>query len=642
MCGIAGVVEGSGPEDLNSNVSKMIEALRHRGPDDGAIWMDVEAGVALGHRRLAIIDLSQTGAQPMVSANGRLTVSYNGEIYNAAELRGELEQLGVRFRGHSDSEVLLEACAIWGIRRAVGRLIGMFAFAVYDRKEGSLWLVRDRIGVKPLYYSATRHRFMFASELAGLMACASFDRTIDQAAVQAFLSLNYIPSPHSIFRAARQLEPGKILRVNVARPGQLQVAPYWTLAEAAQTGAAKRFAGSFEEAVDELEQLLADAVRRRMLSDVPLGAFLSGGIDSSSVVALMQKQATQPIKTFSIGFKEKKFNEAPWAQAIAEHLGTDHTEHYITNDDIRELVPSILGHYSEPLADPSLVPTWLLSRLARRDVKVVLTGDGGDELFGGYERHSAADRIWRHLMSEGPVSDRLCEYLIPLVPRSLRSMTYRLLKHRAEGLFTPLLAADMRTLALSLRYDPEVIHYRLAHGTMQFSRGRAVAPSLATDAVAGWLKQSQSLSAAERQQYIDAAGYLPDDVLTKVDRSSMAASLEARVPLLDHRIVEFAFCLPPEMKACLMETKRVLRHVLGRHLAKPLFERSKKGFGAPVQLWLNGPLKEWTNDMMRKNSAHYRDVLESAGKKPLQLRRGRNGQHHFHQVVLAAWCEANT
>ena len=645
MCGIAGAIERDvrAAPLLEDTAWKMVAPMVHRGPDADGVWTDAEAGVAIGHRRLSIIDLSPAGAQPMVSASGRYVLSYNGEIYNTAELRADLEARGAAFRGHSDTEVLLEGCAAWGVERTVKRLIGMFAFALWDRAERSLYLVRDRMGIKPLYYSATPERFSFASELTGLRAHPGFDPAIDPDAVEAFLALDYIPAPHSIFRDARKLEPGTILRVDSAAPAQVEITPYWTLAEAARKGLADRFPGTFEEATDELERLLADAVKRRMVSDVPLGAFLSGGIDSSTVVALMQKQSAKPVRTFTIGFAGGVFDEAPWAKAVAEHLGTDHTEHYITDEEIAEHIPAIMGHHDEPFADRSLIPSWFLSRVTRRGVTVALSGDGGDELFGGYERHLSAERILNHpALQYGPVAKALYRRLVPLLPRRLQEATNKF--HEAgAGPCEPFSSTEIGMAAVALG-RPELVHYRLVHGKVRFAGGRPVAPRLAVNAMAGWLEESGSLSAAERQQYIDAAGYLPDDILTKVDRASMAASLEARVPVLDHRIVEFAFRLPPAMKTQASETKRILRHVLGRHVPAALFERTKQGFGGgPVTLWMQGPLFDWAYGLMSRNSALHQHVPGSAAAKSTlrRLDRGKIRRVDFRTIILAAWCERN-
>ncbi|MCY4319723.1 MAG: asparagine synthase (glutamine-hydrolyzing) [Alphaproteobacteria bacterium] len=642
MCGIAGAIEGRlrAAPALEDIAWKMVVPLAHRGPDSGGVWVDAEAGIALGHRRLSIIDLSPAGAQPMVSTSGRYVLSYNGEIYNTDDLRSELEARGAVFRGRSDTEVLLEACAAWGVEQTARRLIGMFAFALWDCRGRCLYLVRDRMGIKPLYYSAAPERFLFASELTGLRAHPSFDRTVDREAVEAFLALDYVPAPHSIFRDARKLQPGTILRVSAAAPTAVEITPYWTLAEAAQRGAANRFPGSFEDATDELERLLSDAVQRRMVSDVPLGAFLSGGIDSSTVVALMQKQSAQPVRTFTIGFANAAFDEAPFAKAIAGHLGTDHTEHYLTPGEILEHGPAVLAHHDEPFADNSLLPTRFVSHLARRDVTVALTGDGGDELFGGYHRHLAAERIANHpAMSYGPGGKALYRGLIPLLPRRLRAATNRLHRGRA---FEPLSTTEMRMLAVAIA-NPEQIACRLAHGRIRCVGGKGVAPRAIAPAMAAWLEESRVLAASERQQYIDAASYLPDDILTKVDRASMAVSLEARVPVLDHRIVEFAWRLPPAMKTDGSGTKRILRSLLARYVPEDLFQRPKRGFVGPLSSWLQGPLCDWADSLLRKEVNLRRGVVDPAAAEAARrrLRGGRFRPADFRQVVLAAWCDAH-
>ena len=644
MCGIAGVVERDqrAPASLEETAGAMIRPLRHRGPDADGAWADGDAGVGIGHRRLSIIDLSPAGAQPMVSASGRFVLSYNGEIYNAGELRSELEARGVRFRGHSDSEVLLEACAAWGIAPATRRLIGMFAFALWDREERNLHLVRDRIGIKPLYYHATPQRFCFASELTGLAAHPEFEGVIDRDAVDAFLALDYVPSPFSVYRGVRKLEPGTILRVAYDALDRVYIAPYWTLQDAARKGVAERYAGTLEDAVDDLEGLLSDAVKRRMVSDVPLGAFLSGGIDSSTVVALMQRQSSRPVQTFTIGFHSAGFDEAPHAKAIAEHLGTDHRECYVGADEIREHGPAIMGHHDEPFADTSLLPTWFLSRLARERVTVALSGDGGDELFGGYPRHLTAGRLLAHpALDRSAAARALLHRVVPVMPRFMRAGVQRL-PGLAPDPASRLSAKEMKQLALGLR-KPGALHHLLAHGDVRLRGGDPRGPALAIDAVEHWLAQSDGLTPSERQQFIDGAGYLPDDILTKVDRASMAHSLEVRVPVLDHRIIEFSLRLPPRMKTDRRETKRVLRGLLGRHVPKALFHRPKSGFDAPLGSWLSGPLREWATDLMSSDSVLRHGLMSGRAAKST-LRRIRGGtcrQPDFRRIALAAWCNAH-
>ena len=645
MCGIAGAIEHNvrSAESLHRNVLAMISPLIHRGPDDGGIWSDTESGVAIGHRRLSIRDLSAAGAQPMISASGCYVLSYNGEIYNALELRAELEAGGTIFRGKSDTEVLLEACATWGVERTAKRLIGMFAFALWSRSDRHLWLVRDRIGIKPLYYSATSKFFTFASELSGLKSHPDFDCAINHDAVEAFLVLDYIPAPLSIFRNAHKLEPGTILQVNAENPSQVTIKPYWTLAEAARKGTAEPFTGSFEEAMDDLELLLTDAVGRRMISDVPLGAFLSGGIDSSAVVALMQNNSTLPVKTFSIGFEQATHNEAPYAKAVAEFLGTDHVELYISDDVIRELGPAVLGHQDEPIADPSMFPTWLVSHLAKRDVTVALSGDGGDEIFGGYGRHLQAERCFSHAVWQlKPMSRFLFRSLIPYLPRISRNRVQKLFFANGESKQS-LSPKELKQLALGLR-NPHWIHHFLAHGDVQISYGRSIGPEHVIALVNRWLMQSEHLSAAERQQYIDCAGYLPDNILTKVDRASMAVSLEARVPLLDHRIVEFSFRLPATMKTDDLYTKRILRKILSRHAPEPLFDRPKQGFSAPTKYWMGGPLKDWAVETASSNTDLLRIVSQSyiSAKALTRIQAGRARQTDYRKIILSAWLKNNS
>ncbi len=636
MCGIAGFMEWNprSTTPLEENARKMIAPLEHRGPDAEGIWVDADAGVGIGHRRLSVIDVSPAGAQPMISACGRWVISYNGEIYNSGELRSELQSRGTRFRGHSDTEVVLEACAAWGVRGAAERLIGMFAFAAWDRTGRSLFLVRDRIGIKPLYYSANSRRFLFASELTGLRAHPEFTCSFDRDAVESFLELDYIPAPFSIYREARKLEPGTILHVDNAFPGQIRRASYWTVQEAARKGYADRYTGTFEEATEELDCLLADAVRRRMISDVPLGAFFSGGIDSSTVVALMQQQASRPVQTFSIGFLEGAFDEAPYARAIAEYLGTDHCEHYVGPREIQEHGPAIMGHHDEPFADPSRLPTLLLSRLTRTQVTVALSGDGGDEVFGGYDRHVSADKLLKHpALQYKPFAKALFSKSIQMTPRRLRPMVQRVLGMDSDSQ-ADYSGEELGVLANGI-HDPDLIHHYLTHGGR-----KAAGTGPMADLVNRCLAQSEFLSAAERQQYIDMLSYLPDNILTKVDRASMAVSLEVRVPILDHRIVEFSFRLPPAMKAGSLGTKRILKKVLARRVPESLFERRKQGFGGPLSSWLKGPLREWAADLLSDDTVSRHGLIEPyvARSASRRLRYGQSRRRDFRLIALAAWC----
>ena len=584
----------------------------------------------------------------MVSASKRLVLSYNGEIYNADDLRCELEAKGVRFRGHSDTEVLLEACSMWGIHSTAKRLIGMFAFAVWDRDERSLYLVRDRLGIKPLHYIATYDRFAFGSELKSLCAHPRIEAEVDPQAATSFLALDHIPAPYSIWRGVRKLEPGTILRVRAAALDRVEVEHYWTLEEAAIRGISDRFPGTLEEAADELELLLTDAVKRRMVADVPIGAFLSGGIDSSTVVAIMQKESMRPVKTFTIGFSEGDFDEAPFARRVAGYLGTDHRELYLSESDVQKHVPDIMTHHDEPFADPSLIPTFFLCRLARSEVTVALSGDGGDEIFGGYSRHMMAERLFGHsVWGLAPTSRAMIGKLLVAAPRHLRSYLLNLVSRRdASG--GPLSLAEVRLLAYGMR-SSQLLHHLLEHGDLPNVREIDNSSVAERESKASrHFQHLESLSPSERQQFIDAISYLPDNILTKVDRASMAVSLEARVPILDHRIVEFSFRLPSRMKASTHVSKRILREVLGRHLESSMFERPKRGFGGPVDdVWLSGPLKGWVNDLMVRKGGFEQGIGEGAAGWPTRVgRRGREGGWHgrrgFRSVALAAWAEAHT
>jgi asparagine synthase (glutamine-hydrolysing) len=596
MCGIAGIVDLSRrthADVMNATVSAMADTLRHRGPDDSGSWVAAEAGVALGHCRLAIVDLSPTGHQPMLSRCERYVLVYNGEIYNFEELRRELEERGHSFRGHSDTEVLLAACTEWGIDRAVRRLLGMFAFALWDRTARTLTLVRDRLGIKPLYWGRFGDIFLFGSELKALLRHPGWRPEIDRASLAAYVRHQYVPAPFSIYKGVHKLQPGHILSLHV--DGRLADSCYWSLREVARASKDEGAHMAPGEAVAELERLLRDAVRRHMVADVPLGAFFSGGIDSSLIVALMQAQSTRPVRTYSVGFAEVEFDEAPYSKAIARHLGTEHTEFCMGPDDALKTLPALPTWYDEPFADSSQLPTILVSRLARKDVTVALSGDGGDEIFGGYRRYYRADRLRRILASTPTIgrgaAARMLDALANgggVVGRALplrwRSLSARRTLHRLAACVG---AADDTALyrALVSQVDDPAAYVLQAEEHKGLLWDRTIA-----DDIPNFL---------ERMGYLDTVTSLPDQMLTKVDRASMAASLEARVPLLDHRIVEFVWKLPPSMKfQGPRENKLLLRSVLYRHVPRALVDRQKRGFGAPVRAWLRGALRHWAEESL--------------------------------------------
>lgn len=596
MCGVTGFwMTGaqSDAETLRDTVTRMTDALMHRGPDSGGVWTDEGAGIALGHRRLAIIDLSETGHQPMISRDKRFVLTYNGEVYNFGELRAELERDGAMFRGSSDSEVILAACARWGVENAVRRFVGMFVFALWDCRERRLHLVRDRLGIKPLYWSLQDGLLLFGSELKALRAHPRCPKSVDRDALAGYMRHNYVPAERTIYRNVHKLRPGHILTVTAA--GGAAISCYWDALEVAVSGMAARTEMDEKEGLEALTGLLEDAVRCRMVADVPLGAFLSGGIDSSLVVALMQSQSSRPVRTFSIGFREADFNEAHHAKAVAEHLGTEHVELYVEPEHAIEVIPSVPDWFDEPFADSSQIPTYLVSELTREHVTVSLSGDGGDELFAGYNRYLHAVSLMQGVTGMPHWFRRSAARVMTSVPPRLWDMAFRLVPQR----WRPRQAGDkVHKLAALLRQTQESVYLGLVSHWQDPSqvvrdatepRGVMWDPTLAR----------RFQNPVEHMQYLDTVTYLPDDILTKVDRTSMAVSLEARVPLIDHRLVELSWKLPPRMKIRDGQSKWALRQVLYRHVPSELIDRPKMGFGVPIDHWLRGALRDWAEDLLQ-------------------------------------------
>lgn len=638
MCGIAGIIDADLRDHdvrLRSLAENMASQLGHRGPDATGSWTDAKYGVAFGHRRLSIVDLSPAGAQPMTSHCGTGTIAYNGEIYNASELRAELAAAGRSFRGHSDTEVILEACCQWGVDATVRKLIGMFAFALWDQRKKTVTIVRDRLGIKPLYWSICGSQFYFASELKAIQSIPDWRGAIDPESLAALLVWGYVPAPRSIYTNIQKLEPGKLLEFG---PGFApEIRSFWSLADVAQSGQRRQTNLSDEEAVDELERLLLDATKRRMVADVPLGAFLSGGIDSSTVTALMQSASDRPIRTFSIGFNEDAFDEASNAKAVAHHLGTDHTELFVTSEDTQNVIPKLPTIYDEPFADSSQVPTFLLSQLTREHVTVALSGDGGDELFGGYARYSRALALSKSVgILPGPVRSTLATCLLSLMPQ-----TWDRILHAFPAAIGARLSGDkIHKIACALTEDDVGIYNSLIS---QWDKAWCVIPG-SHDPSAQYFRSMSPrdfLDHLSWMQFIDMFTYLPDDVLTKVDRASMSASLEARVPLLDHRIVEFAWSLPARMKIRNGTTKWLLKQVLYRHLPANLFERPKKGFSVPIGEWLRGPLREWAEDLLSEQSLSSSGLIfaQPVREKWAEHQSGhRNWQYFLWNVLMfQAW-----
>lgn len=615
MCGIAGCLGNKSAGIAWPHLLEQLgSALRHRGPDDGGAWWDENAGVGLAHRRLSIVDLSSEGRQPMLSRSGRFLLSYNGEIYNFRDLRNQLD---VPFRGQSDTEVLLAAIEEWGLDTALEESVGMFAFALWDRETRTLSLVRDRAGVKPLYVGLVPGGLVFGSELKALRAHPAFAPEIDRESLTLLFRYGYIPAPYSIYASTWKVEPGSILEIrsdSAAQPDRWSGRSYWSAQTVFEQGQRNPLGPDPEHAVSALEDLLMQAVGDRMVADVPLGAFLSGGIDSSTVVALMQAQSDRPVKTFSIGFDEAGYDEAPAAKAVARSLGTDHTELYVTPQKAMDTIPLLPHIYDEPFADSSQLPTLLVSQLARRHVTVSLSGDGGDEFFFGYERYLYGDRLHRRISA---------------IPRPLREGVGRLLHNPSEEgwnralryarLLTP------RSVARRLRGD----NVHLLAEYLQLSKANALyrrIQSLWTrpgDLVIGGVEPPTVFSADHENaradwdfprlmMYLDTVSYLPDDILVKVDRASMAVSLEARNPFLDHRVIEFAARTPLDLKVRAGKGKWIVREVLNRHVPRQLFDRPKKGFSVPVAHWLRGPLREWAEHLLDPNRLRTEGYLDAS------------------------------
>lgn len=649
---------------MQFQVGRMNDQLVHRGPDDAGVWVDAAAGIALASRRLAIVDLSPAGHQPMLSASGRYVIAYNGEVYNFGELRQELEPKGTSFRGHSDTEVMLAAVEEWGLEKAVRQFVGMFAFALWDRQERTLHLVRDRLGIKPLYYGWAGKTLLFGSELKALRAHPGFRAEVDRDALALYLRYNYVPQPYSIYQGIRKLPPGCRLTVRASdfEPGSLPApAPYWSARDAAERGAQEPFEGSEHEGVEQLDQLLRDAVRLRMIADVPLGAFLSGGIDSSTVVALMQAQCSRPVKTFTIGFREDRFNEAEHAKAVAAYLGTEHTELYVTPAEAQAVISKLPGLYDEPFADSSQIPTYLVSALARRHVTVSLSGDGGDELFGGYNWYVLGKTAWARLRWMPLIMRRGVARGIKFWEPETYDRHARWLAHWLNRYGRPGSVGEKmhKIAALLPSSNPEEIYrFLISHWKQPESAviGSREVSTLLTDR-SQWARLPDF---AARMMFFDLAAYLPDDILTKVDRASMGVSLEARVPLLDHRVVEFAARLPlawkirpTERKGGLInpplrgaagsggQGKWLLRQVLYRYVPRELVERPKMGFGVPIAEWLRGPLRDWAEDLLSAERMKREGFLHPAPVRRLWdehlAGRGGGDESLWALLTFQAW-----
>lgn len=613
MCGLAGFLRPGGlAQDAQDHARRMADQIASRGPDDVGVWIDGPTGIALAHRRLSILDLSPAGHQPMVSSSGRYVIAYNGEVYNHQYLRNELASAGhaPMWRGHSDTETLLAGFDVWGVEVTVKRVVGMFAFALWDRQEQILTLGRDRLGEKPLYYGWQGGTLLFGSEIKALKAHPAFAAAIDRDALALLMRHNAIPSPYSIYQGVFKLPPGTLLTLS-RRSRDAIPRPYWDARQVVAQGLAHPFEGSPDEAVDALDQLLRQAVQQQMMADVPLGAFLSGGVDSSVVVAMMQAQSHRPVRTFTIGFHEPGYNEADYAKGVARHLGTDHTELYVTPQQAMDVIPRLPSLYCEPFADASQIPTFLVSQLARQQVTVSLSGDGGDELFGGYERYLMGQRLWRQV-SRWPLGVRKAlargvtalspqrwnQLLKPagcLLPQAWAGPNLGGKLHTGAGLLAASTSADF--------YRVLVTHWRQPAALVL---GAREPPTVLTESAC----QPATDHFLHQMMALDLLTYLPDDILAKVDRAAMGVSLETRVPMLDHRVVEFAWTLPLGYKIRAGVGKWPLRQVLSRYVPRELIERPKMGFGVPLDSWLRGPLRDWGESLLDESRLRQEGYLE--------------------------------
>ena len=642
MCGITGFFNYFS-DDNEQIISRMTATLVTRGPDSQGVWLDPEAGIGFGHRRLAIIDLSPAGHQPMVSTSGRYIITFNGEIYNYREIKADLEQIGCKFRGGSDTEVMLAAFETWGIADAVAKFVGMFAFGLWDKQERVLSLGRDRLGEKPLYYGWLGDAFVFASELKAFKQHPNWKGEIDRNALALSMIHNCIPSPYSIYQDINKLPPGTILTIDHPKSRATPI-PYWTAKSIAEAGATHPLDCSDIEAIERLDTLLQNAIKSQMISDVPLGAFLSGGIDSSTIVALMQAQTSQPVKTFTIGFDETEYNEAVHAKTIAKHLGTEHTELYVTPEQALEVIPKLPHLYDEPFADSSGIPTFLVSQLARQHVTVSLSGDAGDELFCGYNRYLWAPSIWQKFGKIPPALRQVAAQIITSQSPATWNQQFASLSSVLPKKLTAALPGEkLHKLAQVLGVpDRESMYVGLTShwkDTTSLVLRSGESQTLINNRQA-WAKLP---GFAEQMMYLDLMTYLPDDILTKVDRASMGVSLESRVPFLDHRVVEFALQLPLSMKIRDGQSKWILRQVLYKYVPKELIERPKMGFGVPIDRWLRTSLRDWAESLLDENRLRQEGFFDPKPirKKWAEHLSGKfNWQHHLWDILMfQAWLE---
>ena len=646
MCGITGFISNNSG-DLNIVCERMVQSLNHRGPDDHGVWSDRKNGIVLGHARLSIIDLSPEGHQPMSSNSGRYVIAFNGEIYNFQSLRKELVQVGISFRGHSDTEVLLAAIECWGFERGLEKCVGMFAIALWDKKERSLSLARDRVGEKPLYYGLVKGAFVFGSELKALKKHDSWVGDIDRNSLSLYLRHNYIPAPYSIYKGIKKIKPGTFVTVYTEKNEyKFHETVYWSSHEMVEKGILNPLLNPEAEIRDGLESVIRTSIREKMISDVPLGAFLSGGYDSSLVVALMQQESSRSVKTFSIGFHEDGYNEAQHAKKVAAHIGTDHTELYITPEQAMDVIPKIPQFYDEPFSDSSQIPTYLVSAMTKEHVTVALSGDAGDEIFGGYNRYLMTQALWNKL-------DR--------IPGGIRSVAANIVTVLSPATWERIISTCYPLLPKKFHYkNPGDKMHKLA-GLLSLQSPEALYHSLVShwsepaDIVIGGKEYETILTSPEmwpntnniieNMMYLDTVTYLPDDILVKVDRASMAVSLETRIPFLDHRVMEYAWRIPFDLKINSGNGKHILRQILYKYVPQDLVDRPKMGFGVPIDDWLRHSLRDWAEDLLSEERLKHEGVFNAGPirkKWDEHLSGKRNWQYYLWDILMfQAWNASN-
>ncbi len=646
MCGFSGFINKRGKYNKSESekiIQNMMDAIIHRGPDDEGFWCDDKKGISLGHRRLSIVDLSSRGHQPMVDHSGRFVIAFNGEIYNHLSLRRDLkkDEINVPWRGHSDTETLLACFDAWGVKNTIQRCTGMFAIALFDIKDSTMYLIRDRIGEKPLYYGMQNGVLLFASELKALKTHPSFQGNIDRNALSLQLKYSYIPTPHSIYKDIKKLEPGTIFKFQLNDSFHInslqKPESYWSLKNVAEHAKFNQFAGSDLEAINALDKLLLESVKEQMEADVPLGAFLSGGIDSSLITSLMQAQSPKPIKTFSIGFGEEGYNEAKYAKQIANHLGTNHTELYVSPKEALNVIPKLSTLYDEPFSDSSQIPTYLVSQLTQQNVKVGLSGDAGDELFGGYNRYIWTSKVWNKIK----YLPRPLKIFVSICMTSLPPSMWDTLLSKAIDISLPgdkihKLANMLPSNSLEDFYCNTISHWK-------FQPNIVIGATPSSNLDSNMINCPNFESFEERMMYLDTLNYLPDDILTKVDRASMGVSLEVRVPFLNHNVVEFAYRLPLSMKIRNGESKWILKQLLNKYIPRELSERPKMGFGVPIGEWLRGPLFEWAEELLDESRLKNEGIFyprQIREKWDEHLSGRRNWQSYLWNIlVFQLWFE---